>query len=98
MSENRSHKITANRLAKKFKTDYNQGQGADIKTNKMAIEVETEDSVSDAVRQLKGYQKPVYVAGTNQAAVDKALKKFAGTKIGVMNNQGKIIKKSTRGK
>ena len=40
MMESRSHKTTANQLAKKFKTDYNQGQGADMQAGNVAIEVE----------------------------------------------------------
>lgn len=98
MAENRSHRTTANRLANKFKTDYNKGKGPDIKTNNLAIEVETEDSVSDASRQLQGFNKPVYVAGVNQKTVQKALEKYENTTIGVMDNQGKIVKRSARKK
>lgn len=94
--ESISHKTTANRLAKKFKTDYNQGQGADIQAGNVAIEVETADTVNDASRQLQGYKKSVYVAGTDKKAVEKALDKYKDTTIGVMDNQGKIVKKSTR--
>ena len=96
MTESISHTTTANRLANKFKTDYNKGKGPDINTDKLAIEVETEDSVSDASRQLQGFNKPVYVVGTNQKAIQKALKKYENTTIGVMDNQGKIVKRSTR--
>ena len=96
MGESRSHRITANRLAKKFKTTYNEGAGADIKTDNIAIEIETPETVSDASRQLQGHKKPVYVAGTNKDAVKKALERYEGTTIGVMDNQGKIIKKSSR--
>jgi len=98
MAESRSHTATANRLAKKFKTDYNKSKGPDINTDKLAIEVETEDSVSDASRQLQGFNKPVYVAGANQKTVQKALEKYENTTIGVMDNQGKIVKRSTRKK
>lgn len=31
MAESRSHKITAMRIAKKLKTEYNNGKGVDIK-------------------------------------------------------------------
>ena len=41
MGESRSHKMTANRLAKKFKTTYNEGKGADIQADNITIEVET---------------------------------------------------------
>jgi hypothetical protein len=50
------------------------------------------------MRQLRGYRKPVYVAGTNKGAVAKALEATKGTTVGVMDNQGNIIRKSTRGK
>jgi len=96
MTESKSHKATSNRIAKKFKTDYNTGKGADIKTEKIAIEVETPETVNDASRQLRGHQKPVYIAGTNKEAVEKALDATKGTTIGVMDNQGKIVKRSTR--
>lgn len=98
MAESKSHKTTANRIAKKFKTEYNTGAGADIKTKNIAIEVETPDTVSEASAQLHGHRKPVYIAGTNEKAVKKALEVTKGTTIGVMNSQGKIIKRSTRKK
>ena len=96
MSESKSHKTTANRLAKKYGTEYNTGKGADIKANKVAIEVETAETVADGMRQLLGYKKPVYIAGTNKEAVKNALEVTKGTTVGVMDNQGKIIKESTR--
>ena len=98
MAESKSHKATANRLAKKFGSEYNPGQGADIPANDIAIEVETPETVHDGMRQLRGYRKPVYVAGTNKSAVEKALEATKGTTVGVMDNQGNIIRKSTRGK
>ena len=96
MPESKSHKDTANRLAKKHKTQYNQGKGADIKAKEITIEVETSETVAEGLRQLRGYQNPVYIAGTNKEAVQKALEVTEGTTVGVMDNQGKIIKRSTR--
>ena len=96
MSESRSHKTTANRLAKIYNTQNNQGKGVDIKTDSIAIEVETPESITDAGQQLKGHSGPVYVAGTNQQATELALKYYKDTTIGVMDNQGKILKPSTR--
>ena len=98
MTESKSHKATSNRLAKKYKTEYNSGKGVDVQTNKVAIEVETPDTVADASRQLQGHKKPVYIAGTNKEAVKKALEATKGTTIGVMDNQGNIVKRSTRKK
>ena len=98
MPENKSHTATANRIAKNIGTDYNRGSGVDIQTDRIAIEVETPDSVRGASRQLRGHKKPVYVAGTNHEAVLLALKATKDTTIGVMDNQGNIIKPSTRGR
>ena len=71
-------------------------EGADIKTDNIAIEVETPERVNDASRQLQGHQKPVYIAGTNKQAVEKALQATKATTIGVMDNQRRVVKRSTR--
>ena len=96
MTESRSHKITANRIAKKFGVDYNDGEGVDIKSPKATVEIETPETVDNAPGQLRGHQGPAYIAGTSKEAVAKALRTTKGTTIGVMDNKGKIIKKSTR--
>ncbi|MDD2236186.1 MAG: hypothetical protein PHG65_03140 [Kiritimatiellae bacterium] len=97
MAESRAHNVLANRLAKKHGTEYNKGAGADIKASKMVIEVETEQTIGDASRQLQGYQRPVYVATTTQSAAQAALEHYDGTSIGVMDPFGRILKRSTRG-
>ncbi len=96
MAESRSHKVTANRLARKFNTEYHSDKGVDIVTKRMKIEVETEGCITDGVRQLQGSKGSVYIAGVNEETVKEALEKTKGTTVGVMNNQGKIIKRSTR--
>lgn len=98
MSENRSHKTTANRIAKKYGTEYNDGKGVDIKSKKATIEIETAKTVAEALGQLRGHRGPAYIAGTNKEATDKALEVTNGTTIGVMDNKGDIIKSSTRKK
>lgn len=98
MSENRSHKTTANRIAKKYGTEYNDGKGVDIKSKKATIEIETAKTVADALGQLRGHRGPAYIAGTNKKATDKAIEVTNGTTIGVMDNKGDIIKSSTRKK
>jgi hypothetical protein len=45
---------------------------------------------------LRGYKGQVYIAGVNKQAVEEALKVTKDTTIGVMDNQGNIIKGSTR--
>ena len=98
MSESQSHKTAANRIARKFNVDYNNYEGVDIKSNRATVEVETPDTVNDGLRQLQGHRGPVYIAGTNQEAVNKAIDATEGTTIGVMDNQGNIVKSSSRKK
>lgn len=92
------HDDTAERIARKEGTTYNEGQGPDVQTSRRAIEVETEDTVRDGLRQLQGFQKPVYIAGSNAEATKAALDVTEGTTIGVMSHTGRMIKRSTRKK
>ena len=96
MTESRSHKTTANRIAKKMNTEYNDGKGVDIKSTTATIEVETQETVADALGQLRGHRGPAYIAGTNKEAVNKAMETTKGTTVGVMDSQGNIVKPSTR--
>jgi len=96
MPESRSHKTTANRIARKLGGEYNAGQGADVKAGRATVEVETADTVGDATRQLQGHRGPVYIAGANREAVERALAVTDGTTIGVMDNQANVLKPSTR--
>ena len=98
MSESKSHKTTSNRIAKKYGVEYNNGKGVDIKSKRATVEVETPDTVSNAAGQLRGHRGPTHIAGTNKEAVQKALDATKGTTIGVMDNQGNIVKQSTRKK
>lgn len=98
MAESRAHEATAKRISHKYNTKYNKGKGADVRTNNIAIEVETPQTVSEASRQLRGYKKPVYIAGTNQQAVNKALEATERTTIGVMDSKGNVMRRSTRKK
>ena len=63
------------------------GRSVDIQTTRIAVEVETPETVPDAMSQLQGHRRPVYIAGTNQEAVEKALEITKGTTVGVMDNQ-----------
>ena len=98
MAESKSHKVTSNRIAKKYNTDYNSGKGVDIKAKRATVEVETQNSVKDAPGQLRGHKGPAYIAGTNAEAVKKAIEVTKNTTIGVMDNQGNVVKSSTRKK
>lgn len=98
MSKNSSHDKTAKYLAKKFNIEYNEGKGPDIIAKNKTIEVEKAKTINDAKRQLQGYRGPVYIAGADGKATKEALKLAKNTTIGVMNNKGNILKKSTRKK
>ena len=98
MSESKLHKATANRIAKKLGEEYKGGQGVDVKSSRATVEVETLQTVKDGIRQLRGHRGPVYIAGTNKSTVEKAVEITSETTIGVMDNQGRIVKPSTRKK
>ncbi len=90
------HDNTANRIARKRGVEYNRGQGPDVTTPRQVIEVETVDTVRDGFRQLRGFRRPVYIAGANGAATQAALEAASGTIVGVMDQQGNVVKRSTR--
>lgn len=90
------HDEVANQLAKKSGVEYNRGKGPDVNSSAKAIEVETVNTVREGLRQLQGFRKPVYIAGATKAAVEEALRHTAGTTVGVMDERGKILKRSTR--
>jgi len=92
------HDTTAEKLAEKEGVDYNRGAGADIQAKRRVIEVETEKTANDGLRQLQGYRKPVYIAGADAKATEAALEATKGTTVGVMNEHGKVVKSSTRKK
>lgn len=96
MAESRAHSTVANRLARRFGATYNRGAGADIQTQSVAIEVETEQTVDDAGRQLRGHRKQVFVAGTSRTATDAALERYRDTSISVMDANGRVLKPSSR--
>lgn len=92
----RKHDEVAKRIAGKKGAMYNPGQGPDVQTPSQAIEIETETTIADAARQLAGFRKPVYIAGATKKATEKALDHYKDSTIGVMDEKGKIIKRSTR--
>ena len=91
------HDEIANRIAKKEGTEYNQGQGPDIRTSRRIIEVAThEGDLKDSIRQLQDFRKPRYIA-TKSTMLKQARQMTQGTKIGVMGPTGRIAKRAGGG-
>ena len=91
-----THDETARRIARRRGGEYNRGQGPDIQLPQMVVEVESPGTVADAGRQLSGYTRSVYVAGSNAQATRRALARYQDSTIGVMDQNGNILKRSTR--
>ncbi len=90
------HDVVAERLAKKFGTEYKSDEGIDIVAKDRVIEVETKkDSLSQGIDQVQHSSKPRYLA-VNKPNIDNALDATKGTGIGVMSETGIIIKKASR--
>ena len=90
------HDKTAEQIAENKGVSYNKGPGPDIKTPRQTIEVETPNTIGDAGRQLQGHRGPVYVAVTDDKDIPKAMERYDGTTIGVMDSSGKVVKPSSR--
>jgi len=91
------HDKIAEKIAKKEGTEYNKGQGPDVKTTRRVIEVATHESdIVDSMRQLQGFKKPRYLATTSDM-LKKAKDIAKGTKVGVMGPTGHIVKRAGGG-
>lgn len=92
------HDEIANKLAKKFKTEYKSDKGIDLVTRDKVIEVETKkSSLSQGIGQVVKSEKARYLA-VNKPNIKNALEATKGTGIGVMSETGRIIKKASRKK
>lgn len=92
------HDEVANKLAKKFKTEYKSDKGIDLVLPTKVIEVETQKaSISQGIKQVEKSQKARYLA-VNKINISNAIQATEGTGIGVMSETGKIIKKASRKK
>jgi len=92
------HDEIAEKLAKKFKTEYKSNKGIDLVTSSQVIEVETKKSgIYQGIKQVERSSKPRYLA-VNKININNTLEATKGTGIGVMNERGKIIKRASRKK
>ncbi|MEX2186644.1 MAG: hypothetical protein WD875_07620 [Pirellulales bacterium] len=88
----RSKALTAtiNRLARRF--DGTANESGEIRYGSATIRVTTSATVADAVAELSQQRGPVYVAMTNREGVRDALRVADGTKVGVMQPDGEIVR------
>jgi hypothetical protein len=91
---NKAHTATAHRIARRYGAEYNDGEGIDIPCESFAIEVETTATIREAVARLAGREGLFYVAVTNKEAIQEALRLTEGTRVGVMDPQGNIVKQA----
>jgi len=90
------HDQIANKLAKKFSTEYKSQKGIDIVLPKRVIEIETKKAgIQQGIRQVEKSSKARYIA-VNKLNINNALEATKGTGIGVMSEAGKILKKAGR--
>ena len=76
MSESRSHKATSSRITLKYRNEYNNGKGVDIKSSRATVEVETPENVGDAPGQLRGHRVPAYIAVGQTEKLSRKLSKL----------------------
>jgi rRNA-processing protein FCF1 len=87
---NKAHTATVHRIAKRY--NLKTGGDGDIAGDGICIEVETTASISEGIHRLAARSGRVYVAITNKEGLQDALRLAEGTRVGVMNPQGDIIK------
>jgi len=92
------HDEVANKLAKKFKTEYKSDKSIDLVLPTKVIEVETQKAgILQGIKQVEKSQKARYLA-VNKININNAIQATEGTGIGIMSETGKIIKKASRKK
>ena len=92
------HDEIANKLAKKFNTEYKSDKGIDLVLRNKVIEIETKkNSLPQGIRQVVKSQKARYLA-VNKININNALEATKNTGIGVMSETGRIVKKASRKK
>jgi hypothetical protein len=95
MAKSKHDKI-AEKLARKFGTEYKKHKGIDIVTDDRVIEVETtKGGIYQGIEQVKRSSKARYIA-VNDRNIQNALDVIHGTGIGIMDEEGKIIKRARR--
>jgi len=93
-----SHDRVAKLVARKLRGRYNPQTSPDVKGKAGRAEVKSSaDEIPKALRQLAGGTGPAFIV-LPKPQHNKALKRLAGLKTGLMDYQGNIRKPSTRKK
>ena len=96
--ESRKHREIAEKIATQKSASYHSDRGVDIRTTEQAIEVEVDSGkFPEAKKQLAGTTKTPYLAVPNNL-LSKALDFVDGTRLGVMNENGNIVKRGRKKK
>jgi hypothetical protein len=96
---NKAHTATVNRIVRRYRGRIGSTLDVDVETSEGIVEVETEATIGRGIKQLKKFRGPVYLAVTNNEALPEALRATDGSRIGVMDPRGTIVKPArTRGR
>jgi hypothetical protein len=87
---NKALTATINRLVSRYGGDTNEHDG--IHATVGVIVVTTSATVVDVIEKLSEHKGPAFVAMTNREAVRDALRAADGTKVGVMQPDGDIVR------
>ncbi len=87
---NKALTATINRLALRF--EGTASDAGEITYRSAVVRVTTSATVADVVAELSQRRGPVYVAMTNREGVREALRAADGTKVGVMQPDGEIVR------
>jgi len=90
------HDRIADAIARKLRAPYNPAKGADVVSAERVVEVEIDGAgLGRGIEQLQGYKQLRYL-GVPKRLVPTAVKRTKGTKIGIMNADGNIVKRAQR--
>jgi hypothetical protein len=91
-----SHDKAARLVARRVKGRYNPASSPDVKGKRGSAEVKSSAiEIPQALQQLSGISGHAYIVLPRREH-GQALKRLIGLKTGLMNYQGKIVKRSTR--
>ncbi len=92
---NKAHTATLNRIAQRYGATPNpQGRPFDIQADGLTIEVETTATIDAGLQKLRHLPGRVYIAVTNKEAIRAALRMTEGTRVGVMDPKGDVLRES----